>query len=349
MKNMHWRYNFNMQDFEFAEHHYSPLLKHVHIPTLVIDIYSVQTKNLAQYLCDVLEKAQQKQIRYSQIVFDATLDPLIEWLVVVEILNNFSKQKSIRCYLATSQFEVKTHSHLVEIIYPSWLFAFKQQQLPAIQEKDKKYKFSCLNRNPIWHRLLFYTLVKQSGLLDQFVYSFYDRCPYRGHKVKSSMYGILRDLVGEKMYQECLINTQDFPISWNNEILGENDHSIGHDAYYDTWCNIVTETSAMVPFTSEKIWKPIAAGQMFLVVGPYGTTHWLNSLNINTFNDLYDSEPDVVKRLTQVIRVVQEHASDPRSWWMQNKDAIGHNYEHFHSGNVEKMLLEPIIPQLNNK
>lgn len=350
---MHNRYNFNTLKFEQigsnSKQHYEPLLQHVHVSTLVIDIYLVPAKNLHRYVCNVLDNAARENIIFSQIIFDATLDPLYNYSEVTQILNEFAQQKSIRCYLSLSQFDLKQHSHLVEINYPAWLFVFKKQKFLPIQDRDKTHKFSCLNRNPSWHRLLFYTMIKNSRLLDQFVYSFYDRCPYQNNKIAASWYSNLREIAGEKVWQECLHNIQDFPISWDNEVLGTNDHSLGHVAYSDTWCNVVTETSATVSFTSEKIWKPIAARQLFLVVGAPGTTTWLKSLKINTFNDDYDNEVDVLQRLEKIINVIQEHVDDPKAWWLKNKDQVEQNYYWFHSGNIEKMLLEPIITQLNHK
>lgn len=353
MKDIHWRYNFNTQQFDFIENnplqHYEPLLKYVHVPTLVIDIYLVEAKNLNQYIRSVLQLAYEEKIKFDQIIFDATLDPLNEYIEVVRILNLFAKQESIRSYLALSQFGLRTHSHLVEINYPAWLFVFKKQKFLPWSDVDKKYKFSCLNRNPSWHRLLFYTMIKRADLLKEFVYSFYDRCPYQGSPISSAWYSNIRAVAGEELYQDCLTNFKDFPISWSNEVLGVNDHSINHDAYSNTWCNIVTETSATISFTSEKIWKPIASGQLFLVVGAPGTTQWLNSLNINTFNDTYDTETNALKRFLLIVNIIQEHIDDPRLWWTKNKFLIEQNYYWFHSGNIENMLLEPIINQLNHK
>lgn len=350
---MHYRYNFNTLNFEQigsnSKQHYEPLLRHVHIPILVIDIYLVPVKNLDVYIIEVLKKATQQQIRFEKIIFDATLDPLEHYTEVTIILNNFSRENSIKCYLVLSQFLLNQHSHLIEITYPAWLFVFKRQKLPAIWERNKKYKFSCLNRNPTWHRLLFYTMIKEYGLIDQFVYSFYDRCPYQDHKVTATQYRSMRNFVSSDLYAKCLSNLQDFPISWNNEVLGNNDHSINHDAYANTWCNIVTETSTNIAFTSEKIWKPIASGQLFLIVGAPGTATWLKSLGIKTFDDSYDNESDVVLRLTQIVKIIQNHIDNPQAWWLQHKQEIKHNYYQFHSGNIEKMLLEPIIAQLNNK
>ena len=68
MQDLHWRYNFNTAEFDFVENnphqHYEPLLKHVHVPTLVIDINLVKTQELQQYVIDVLDRALASQIKF---------------------------------------------------------------------------------------------------------------------------------------------------------------------------------------------------------------------------------------------------------------------------------------------
>jgi hypothetical protein len=55
-----------------------------------------------------------------------------------------------------------------------------------------------------------------------------------------------------------------------------------------------------VSFISEKIWKPIAAGQAFHVV--VHTNKWLQSLGFYTFdNNVYDSITDDIQRIKKVI------------------------------------------------
>lgn len=353
MQDLHWRYNFNTDQFDFVENnpnqHYEPLLKHVHVPTLVIDINLVSAENLGSYLDQVLDKTLANNIRYDQIIFDGTQDPVNDYADKVKILDKFSAVKGIRCYFALSQFDLYWHSNLVEINYPSWLFVFKKQKLPAWNDQPRHHAFSCLNRNPTFHRLVFYSMIKQRGLLDQFIYSFYDRCPYQGHKITSYNYRSLENFVGSELAKACTDNLQDFPLSWHNESLGNNDHTIDHPAYQDAWCNIVTETSAMVSFTSEKIWKPIAAGQLFLVVGAPNTLDWLQKLGFHVFENTYDYKINLSSRLHAVADIVEKHKLDTESWWQQNRFHIEHNYHWFHSGNVEKSLLDPVVNQLNHK
>lgn len=353
MQDLHWRYNFNTAEFDFVENnphqHYEPLLKHVHVPTLVIDINLVKTQELQQYTTDVIDRASANMIRFDQIIFDGTQDPFFDYKAKVTILESFAQTKGIPCYLSLSQFDLQQHTHLKEINYPSWLFVFKKQSLPEWSDQPRTHAFSCLNRNPTFHRLVLYTMLKQRGLLDKFIYSFYDRCPYQGHKITAYQYRGLKNLIGQELAEQCLNSMQDFPISWNSETLGDNDHSIAHPAYQDAWCNIVTETSALVSFTSEKIWKPIAAGQLFLVAGAPGTCAWLKKLGFRTFNDDYDFKQNFSSRFEMVADQVSAHAKHTQEWWQQNRFNIEHNYHWFRSGNVEKTLLDPIVNQLNHK
>lgn len=353
MQDLHWRYNFNTAQFDFVENnpqqHYEPLLKHVQIPTLVIDINLVPAKDLLTYATDVLDKAYADQIRFQQIVFDGTQDPVLDYDIKTQILDRFAREKGIPIYLAMSQFSLAKHKYLVEINYPSWLFVFKKQTLPTWSNKERQYSFSCLNRNPTFHRLVLYTKIKQRGLLNKFIYSFYDRCPYQGHPITAYQYRGLADFVGKETADLCFQSLQDFPLSWAGEVLGDNDHSINHPAYRDTWCNIVTETSALVSFTSEKIWKPIAAGQMFLIAGAPNTTAWLKGLGFHTFEDHYDGKINLASRFDLLVDVIDQHRDDARAWWQANRFHVEHNYHWFHSGNVEKSLLDPVINQLNHK
>jgi len=344
----HFRYDYNHSDFVAIQgsQHYTPLLQNVSTTTLVIDINLVNTTELPEYLNNVLDKTNLPN--FKQIIFDGTQDPVYGYSDKAHILNNWAKEKGIKCFLAMSQFELEPHSDLIEINYPSWLYVFKQQQLPKLTFTEKQYNFSSLNRNPSAHRLLFYSLVKQRGLLDEFVYTFYNRCPYQGHLITPKTFKNLYNLCSPELATFCLENIKDFPIAWPNDEQGQNDHSINHPAYQNAYCNIVTETSAAVAFTSEKIWKPIAAGQLFYIVGAPGTNLWLKKLGYFTFDDGYDLQDKLEDRLTSVAdRIAKQSKMGIDQWYRDCRDQISHNYELFHSGAVEANILAPIIELLN--
>jgi len=307
----------------------TPLLLKCKQPTLFVYI-NMKSFNQIEIIAN---KLLDEHAYIKQIVFDHSADPIHDKLLLSQ-LNTWATNKSICSFLLTSKFQTSTHSALTEIVYPGWLFAFKNQKLPDLTQDNKKYRYSCLNRNPSWHRLLFYTLLKKHNQFSNTIYTFYAKDPYNNNLIT---YGNKKDF-GEYR-EESMNNTQDFPISWTeHDTQGINDHSILHDAYTDAECNIVTESTVDVEFTSEKVWKPIASGQCFHVVGSAGTNAWLKSFGLETFDNVYDSTNVIITRLEQLVNQLDGTSM----WTAENLDKIKHNYHLFHSGEIEKTILDSI-------
>jgi hypothetical protein len=349
---MHYYYDRNNPGFAELNprHPFGILTKQVQIPTLIIDINLLTTpRDLVEYIDSVVSNENCPD--FDQIIFDATLDPMRFYQENSFFLNAWAKQYGIKCILAMSQFELQAHTDLIEINYPSWLFVFKNQNLPKLSLGKKGYNFSCLNRAPRTHRLMFYSLIKQRNLLDNFVYTFYDRDPYRGHLLDSNSIRDVRQLSrSSELADLCYQNLLDFPLTWPGDelgVTGTNDHSLNHPAYNNAYCNVVTETSPTVSFTSEKIWKPIAAGQIFYVVGAPGTVTWLKKLGYLTFDDGYDLQDRLEDRLVSIADRIEKQNTNMEQWYKDCQDQISHNYELFHSGAVEANILAPIIELLN--
>ena len=206
MQDLHWRYNFHTDQFDFVENNinqtYQPLLQNVTVPTLVIDINLVDSNNLSQYYYRVLDKCIENNIVYSQIIFEHTQDPVLDYLEKCKILENLSKTSGIKSYFAHVRFNAVQHQHLSEIVYPNQIILHRRRGKPPLIA-NRTHGFSCLNRNPSMHRLLFYTLIKQANLLDKFIFTFYDRCPYNGFKYGPNQYRQLRSFIDEKLYNQC--------------------------------------------------------------------------------------------------------------------------------------------------
>ena len=275
-----------------------------------------------------------------QIVFDHTADPIHDQTLSYK-LNTWATEKGIRSFLLASNFTTTTHSLLTEIAYPGWLFAFKNQQLPNLTQGSKQYRYSCLNRNPSWHRVLFYTLLKKHNQLSNTIYTFYAKDPYNDNPITYSNKKDFGDYCADAMH-----NLQDFPISWNkHDTEGANDHTVSHDAYTRAECNLVTESTMDVEFTSEKTWKPIASGQCFHIVGSVGTNRWLRSFGFETFDNVYDSTTHKITRLEQLVNQLDGNCM----WTPENLDKVKHNYHLFHSGEIEKTIINPLVDILNNQ
>jgi hypothetical protein len=177
-------------------------------------------------------------------------------------------------------------------------------------------------------------LLKKHNQLSNTIYTFYAKDPYNNNRIT---YGNKKDF-GEYR-EESMNNVQDFPISWiKHDTHGTNDHSILHDAYTSAECNIVTESTVDVEFTSEKVWKPIASGQCFHIVGSVGTNAWLRSFGLETFDNIYDLTTNTITRLEQLVNQLDGSSM----WSAENLDKIKHNYDLFHSGGIEKTILDSI-------
>jgi len=77
--------------------------------------------------------------------------------------------------------------------------------------------------------------------------------------------------------------------------------------YTDSYLNLVTESRLdSIGFLTEKTYKPIRAGQLFLVQGPVGVIQFLRSIGFDTFDDYinhdYDQINDWVERTDHVHR-----------------------------------------------
>lgn len=70
-----------------------------------------------------------------------------------------------------------------------------------------------------------------------------------------------------------------------------SDATIKIPALDDAYIHITSETTVIDRiFMSEKTWKPIAAGQLFLHFGNPGTIGFLRTLGVDTFDDLIDHD-----------------------------------------------------------
>jgi hypothetical protein len=63
----------------------------------------------------------------------------------------------------------------------------------------------------------------------------------------------------------------------------------------DAYIHLVTETTVIPKiFVSEKTWKPIAAGQLFLIFGNPGIVSYLRNCGVDVFDDIVDHSYDSI-------------------------------------------------------
>jgi hypothetical protein len=82
--------------------------------------------------------------------------------------------------------------------------------------------------------------------------------------------------------------------------------------YTDSYFSLVTETVFDYPysFRTEKIWKPVAIGHPFIVVGNQGYYRDLHQLGFKTFGNLIDESFDSISNNTDRLERIAQVVTD---------------------------------------
>ena len=243
-------------------------------------------------------------------------------------------------------FLVMTHlpeDHLRKsrlIYYPYWYhysvrFFTKIHKFNLVNNL-KKYKISCLNRVPRAHRIYNYFLLKNKSYFDECITSMYSD---DGNLVKrDDDYPLSQEILAWwDTYRNNLVTSLD----------AASDTNIVHEAFTNAYINFVTETTVSPRlFVTEKSWKPIGSGQLFMILGAPGIIAHLRGQGVDTFDDIidhshYDNEQNFKTRLTKIHEVLDalsnldlEHINE------QTKSRRLKNAEDFYAGNFNTKYLE---------
>lgn len=132
----------------------------------------------------------------------------------------------------------------------------------------------CLNNIPKLHRRMMMQKLEECQILDDLHYSWVT--PRR----RSSSYKIWKYEKQQKLLDEM-----------------DKDSDLGKqfripNKYFESFIDIVNETSIEIPFITEKTWKPLLLGRPFIVNGCMGYHHLLKKLGFELYDEIFDYEFD---------------------------------------------------------
>ena len=208
-------------------------------------------------------------------------------------------------------------------------------------------RLMCLNRRPHPHRMILASMLERESLIDKIEISFPKNMsedgPYAtaGHDNVRLFWDRCVD------YQNGFIDHLVEPFNSLFKklplIADTSDFATNHatdfnvDLYKNFPINIVTETLFFTQnvFPSEKLWKPMAQGQVFLVMGAKDFLPSLRSMGFKTFspfiNEEYDTIVDHLERAEVLVQEIKRLAELPEKEFkniIDNcREAIKHNQE----------------------
>jgi hypothetical protein len=180
------------------------------------------------------------------------------------------------------------------------------------------------------HRILFYLKLKNRNIWSDMLFRIGNKHPWsRSNDI---------ELTASENSQ-WLQQSQNFTV-YNTQNALEKVKTIDDEPYVNAYINIVLETTCnSIAHTTEKIWKPIAAGQLFFIYGNQDTIKLLRQQGVDTFDDYidhdeYDSEPDARRRCDLVIEAAERFAQrDISKIWKDTYQRRLINQDKFWKGN----------------
>lgn len=194
----------------------------------------------------------------------------------------------------------------------------------------RTWNFSCVAHTSPPHRILFYLKLINTDLWPNVLFKLSTIHPWSRHM----------DDLELTAYEKHQWSQQSPKFAINNLIpLKDKIFCFYDEPYINAYINIIMESTCNgTAHTTEKTWKPIVAGQLFLVYGNKDTIKQLRQQGIDTFDDhidhdLYDSEPDARRRCDLVITAAEKLAQQDVSkiWHDTHKRRIS-NQEKFWKG-----------------
>ena len=251
--------------------------------------------------------------------------PELAWFntIVLDVSHNpmdALSQQQVRSFVDTHKNKkvVVLSDDATEDNYTSYFhLPYSQAEYP-IEEKSIEHKFSCLNSVPKMHRLIMLNKIYSHNLQESVLHSFlWDKQQHaKTHLQQDYWQQDILDYSDEYEYflsmlkHICPITIDD--LSDTDPYV--NDHTVSSPAYNQTALNIITESSCKRMFFTEKTWKPIYAGQLFLSINAPGSIKKLEQFGFDTFKDLidhsYDEETNLVKRVDSCAKEIDRLNND---------------------------------------
>lgn len=291
-----------------------------------------------------------------------------------EILEQLSNLKKYSLVIADFSYERQTHFPLYDVFehhginfvmlhcnllnhqmrpnilhYPHHYHRLKVNVSKKVSESTvKKYKLSCLNSAPRWHRVYNYLLLQSHPEIKNFRISMHDQ----DIELVGDQEKLAADSMPVKLMQQWNAIRNQLPKTGNFKINVNFD--IKDPAYTDSYINLTTETDMSESMIiSEKTWKPVASAQLFLIVGYKNVIAHLRELGVDTFDDIidhnyYDNEPDWQLRIQKIHQVIDNLLSqDLESIYKVTQQRRIANAEKFFNGefgtNYQQDLIKKIV------
>lgn len=241
---------------------------------------------------------------------------------IIYITGDFNAPKNYKAWYKKFNLQVKMHIIVYEIFEPhisSILTTHKNRKKICSIEKQLAYKtkhlrniksYNCLQKRARGHRVLLFDKLSENKLLDKGINSM--------NKLPNESIHYFKDFptfCEEKRVRELNKLLPIIPKYYQNkENLFTSPHNgeliqeLNYDIMKDSWLTVVSEahyfTAGETGFLSEKTFKPIACGSLFVIYGAKYSLKRLKAMGYKTFEPFIDESYDTLDDLQRVEKII---------------------------------------------
>ena len=261
-------------------------------------IYFLQKIQLPKKVCVIVtHDFDFNQINNSDI--DLILINLSDHPADTTIFDYFSKPYKV----LTSNFN-ETDYHPFHLLFSSY---FAQHDNIDFDNK-KQYGVSLINRSPRLTRLYLLNKIRQNTKLSSLYVKWFQMSESNGPVPASTD---ILEILGQDT-EEFLRYEKNYPLFSS---ISEAELCSSIEDFRNSYLNLVVESRLEnIGYLTEKVYKPLRTGQLFLVQGPPGTVRYLRSIGFDTYDDFID------------------HSYDMIDDWQQRSDAVLAELDRIYSG-----------------
>ena len=241
----------------------------------------------------------------------------------------------------------KSNYHPFHLLFFNWL---STNQRPVDFTKPRKHIVSLVNFKLRVHRIYTYLQLEKK--------QYYNQIYIRWLKDSSTKLvedtidaNTLSNILGTGEFDRFLNIRNTFNHIRNRNTEWNNCRSIGL-GWRNSYLNIVSEARVEdLGYLTEKIYKPLLAGQLFLVQGAPGSIAYLRRMGFDVFDDYidhnrYDQELDWQRRTDLMLSVLDDIFPNIESIFFSTTDRRQQNAKWLASDNLKHRCLQSILDQL---
>ena len=239
--------------------------------------------------------------------------------------------KSAPTCILTSDFSYYYNPQPGVVFFPTFLwlnsarlmghyFADRANTVYDIEFKEKTKTLMCLNSNTPWHRIYLFSLLAGQSWFDSIGYSFSAKT---GHQPNLTFQQRLHEFAVTQFMSQAERDLAEsyahlLPVQIAGDSIDSKKSGVHSWIYQAYAVNLITETSLTEGvMLTEKICKAFTAYQIPILIGPTGSSQFLEDIGLDMFGDYipwktWDHVTDHKTRINMTVEFLDQLLADPQ-------------------------------------